>query len=120
MSGGISENFVLINDNYITNEQGSKIHIDQFWKLLINARQKHAVISCNIDLPSRPTSSREIRLNNGLLQGHAYAVTLAAEIIIDDNKYRIIKLYNPWGKIIIFYLGYSISFNRIVSYFSRN
>ena len=104
MSGGISENFILNNNHYITNEQHAQIHIDQFWKILLYARQKSSVISCNIDLQSHgSTSSREVQLNNGLLQGHAYAITLAAEIIDHDtnNTYRIIKLYNPWGNFII-------------------
>lgn len=39
----------------------------------------------------------EVRLSNGLVQGHAYIITKVAEIEKRDKIFRLIRLYNPWG-----------------------
>ena len=38
----------------------------------------------------------EVRMTNGLVQGHAYIVTKAAELEINRKTYRLLRLYNPW------------------------
>jgi hypothetical protein len=36
-------------------------------------------------------------MSNGLVQGHAYIVTKAAEVVLNGRENRLMRLYNPWG-----------------------
>ena len=36
-------------------------------------------------------------MSNGLVQGHAYIVTKAAEVVLNGRTHRLMRLYNPWG-----------------------
>ena len=39
----------------------------------------------------------EVKLSNGLVQGHAYIMTKVAQLEIRDRDIRLVRLYNPWG-----------------------
>jgi hypothetical protein len=44
------------------------------------------------------TNQKELKLSNGLVQGHAYIVTKMAELTLSNGREcRLIRLYNPWG-----------------------
>jgi len=89
MSGGISETFEL------SKIRAKTIDSRLFWKVLLNARQKGCVVSCNISY-SENASMKEEKLNNGLVRCHAYCITRLVEIQNRENT-LILRLYNPWG-----------------------
>lgn len=44
-------------------------------------------------------SQKELKMANGLVQGHAYIVTKVAELSLEKlgRDCKLIRLYNPWG-----------------------
>lgn len=98
MSGGIEEAYNLseIRNRVSHTDKSDQVDAKTFWSILINARKKRSVIGCNIELPKR-SSVAEIKLSNGLVQGHAYVLTKVAEIEINGVDCRLLRVYNPWG-----------------------
>ncbi|XP_048364454.1 calpain-13 [Sphaerodactylus townsendi] len=43
-------------------------------------------------------STGNIELKNGIVLGHAYTVTWAAEVPYKDRKECLIRIWNPWGR----------------------
>lgn len=98
MSGGIEE---VYNLNEICKDKSSKQpSSDKFWDILLSAKKKCSVIGCNIESKAESGIGKEYRMENGLVQGHAYVVTNLANVRLSTNKYvRLIRIYNPWGKV---------------------
>ncbi|RMZ95081.1 calpain-3 isoform X2 [Brachionus plicatilis] len=102
MSGGIEEIYNLINirktlysNRFFPSHDTQSLDHKTFWSILIEARRKFSVIGCNIELDD--PNQKEVRLSNGLVQGHAYIITKVAELEKRDETFRLIRLYNPWG-----------------------
>ena len=88
MSGGIEEKF---NIKKIL-ESKKKRESDSLWLILKKARSKKSVICCNLE----PDEEKpDLRLENGLVKGHAYVVTTLATIRLKDKKtvYRLLKCH---------------------------
>ena len=99
MSGGIREHFNLKEirkslQPYPLAERPA-IDYDKFWKLLLSSRKHKCSFSCSIQI--LPDQQKEQKLSNGLVTGHAYMCTRLAELDIDGQIHRLIRLYNPWG-----------------------
>ncbi|XP_020783915.2 calpain-1 catalytic subunit-like [Boleophthalmus pectinirostris] len=65
------------------------------WELMSHARQSQSLMACAI--PPGATSENTV-LPNGLVNGHAYAVTGVKEIKIRGQLVKLVRLWNPWGK----------------------
>ncbi len=46
-------------------------------------------------------STKEERLSNGLVRGHAFSITNIAEINTQGISTRIIRCKNPWGEFVV-------------------
>jgi len=64
------------------------------FKIMHKSLKKGALMSCAIE--TNNPSQREVKLSNGLLQGHAYSITGLEEL---DNGTRLIRIRNPWGQV---------------------
>lgn len=99
MSGGIEEIFKLKEIRkslYSHHSNDEEMNHIQFWEVLMNARKKQSVIGSNIELLDSDQVA-EVKLHNGLVRGHAYICTKLAELEINGENQRILRLYNPWG-----------------------
>ncbi|CAM4746328.1 unnamed protein product [Rotaria magnacalcarata] len=85
MTGGIEESF---NTKDVKDKE-------QFWYTIGTALKHDAMIGCSIS--SDPTE-REAKMINGLVKGHAYAVTAAVRVKLTSGEIvQIIRCRNPWG-----------------------
>ncbi|CAF0773042.1 unnamed protein product [Rotaria sordida] len=85
MTGGIEESF---NTKDIKDK-------DQFWQTIGTALKHDAMIGCSI---SPDPIEREAKMPNGLVKGHAYAVTAAVRVKLTNGEVvQIIRCRNPWG-----------------------
>ncbi|XP_047467978.1 calpain-2 catalytic subunit-like [Mugil cephalus] len=64
------------------------------WGLLCRAGKANALIGCGTPQGETPSNV----LPNGLVQGHAYTVTGVKEMMSQGKLYKLIRLWNPWGK----------------------
>jgi hypothetical protein len=125
MSGGIEECFSLVDIRRGAGSASSSSlkvpDLNTFWNIMTTARSKCSVIGCNIEVSlfelynfqgfrdqkfcsiffkiQKGVSSlrNEVRMANGLVQGHAYIVTKAAELELNGRTHRLMRVYNPWG-----------------------
>lgn len=82
MSAGVPEQFQLADlDDSI------RAH---FWQILLQAFQKDSMLGCSI---TPDPYQKEALIANGLVAGHAYTITLVAEV--EGNC--LIRIRNPWG-----------------------
>ncbi|RNA34200.1 calpain family cysteine protease [Brachionus plicatilis] len=87
MSGGVPECIDL--------KQMSFKEKTNFWNILKQSFDKGSIISCSINADNY---TREAVQYNGLVKGHAYAVT---NLMIVEDRYenvkKLIRIRNPWG-----------------------
>ncbi|KAM4542778.1 calpain-1 catalytic subunit-like [Odontesthes bonariensis] len=67
----------------------------QLWELMCRAARSGTLMSCGT--PQRETPSLTIS-PNGLVLGHAYAVTGVQQMISRGTLVHLVRLWNPWGK----------------------
>uniref|UniRef100_A0A3P9NGG0 Zgc:136872 n=1 Tax=Poecilia reticulata TaxID=8081 RepID=A0A3P9NGG0_POERE len=65
------------------------------WELMCRAGQARSLMGCGT--PQGETSANTV-LPNGLVQGHAYAVTGVREVLSRAKAERLVRLWNPWGQ----------------------
>ncbi|KAM9842722.1 calpain-1 catalytic subunit-like isoform 1-T3 [Aulostomus maculatus] len=65
------------------------------WELFCRAGKSQALMSCGT---AQGETSANIVLPNGLVQGHAYAVTGVKEVMSRGQLVRLVRLWNPWGQ----------------------
>ncbi|KAM8737552.1 calpain-1 catalytic subunit-like [Acanthopagrus schlegelii] len=65
------------------------------WELMCRAGKSKSLIGCGT--PQGETSANTV-LPNGLVQGHAYAVTGVKEVISQGQIVNLVRLWNPWGQ----------------------
>lgn len=83
MTGGIEKSYVL-----------DQINKETFFETLGNALAHDAMMGCSIDANPR---EREARLSNGLVKGHAYAITAVVTLNVNGETVRLVRCRNPWG-----------------------
>ncbi|KAM8915941.1 calpain-1 catalytic subunit-like isoform 1-T2 [Spinachia spinachia] len=64
------------------------------WDLMFRAGQSKCLMGCGT--PQGDTAEN-IVLPNGLVQGHAYAVTGVKQMMSNGKPVRLVRLWNPWG-----------------------
>ncbi|XP_051780234.1 calpain-2 catalytic subunit-like [Erpetoichthys calabaricus] len=82
-TGGIHFNFTLCDPP------------PDMWNIFRRAYKKNSLMACGT--PRTPAGKNKV-LPNGLVLGHAYAVTGCVEVLYGDRVVRLIRLWNPWGK----------------------
>lgn len=65
------------------------------WELMCRAGQSKSLMGCGT--PQGATSENTV-LPNGLVEGHAYAVTGVKEILSKGRLEKLVRVWNPWGK----------------------
>uniref|UniRef100_A0A671WLR6 Zgc:136872 n=1 Tax=Sparus aurata TaxID=8175 RepID=A0A671WLR6_SPAAU len=65
------------------------------WELMCRAGKSKSLMGCGT--PQGDTSANTV-LPNGLVQGHAYAVTGVKEVISQGQTVNLVRLWNPWGQ----------------------
>ncbi|XP_035530438.1 calpain-1 catalytic subunit-like [Morone saxatilis] len=65
------------------------------WELMLRAGQSKSLMGCGT--PQGETSANTV-LPNGLVQGHAYAVTGVKQMISQGQPVNLVRLWNPWGQ----------------------
>ncbi|XP_036927701.1 calpain-1 catalytic subunit-like [Acanthopagrus latus] len=65
------------------------------WELMCRAGKSKSLMGCGT--PQGETSANTV-LPNGLVQGHAYAVTGVKEVISQGQMVNLVRLWNPWGQ----------------------
>lgn len=83
MTGGIEETYEL-----------KKVDRNSFFETLGNALAHDAMMGCSIDADP---SEREAKLPNGLVKGHAYAITAVVTLNVNGQTVRLVRVRNPWG-----------------------
>uniref|UniRef100_A0A7N6A644 Calpain catalytic domain-containing protein n=1 Tax=Anabas testudineus TaxID=64144 RepID=A0A7N6A644_ANATE len=64
------------------------------WELMYRAGQCRSLMGCG----THPGETGDnIRLENGLVQGHAYTVTGVKQMICQGQLVSLVRLLNPWG-----------------------
>ncbi|XP_039993614.1 calpain-1 catalytic subunit-like isoform X2 [Xiphias gladius] len=66
------------------------------WELMYRAGEYRSLMSCGT--PQGETSANSV-LPNGLVQGHAYAVTGVKQMKSRGKLVNLVRLWNPWGKV---------------------
>uniref|UniRef100_A0A4W4FU96 Calpain 6 n=1 Tax=Electrophorus electricus TaxID=8005 RepID=A0A4W4FU96_ELEEL len=93
-SGAVNEPINLESGNYRTNPKAR----DKLFSDLLTVFDQGGIISCAI--------TRELRLPNGLVKGHAYSVTAVKRVrlghgllaFFKNDTIPLIRMRNPWGK----------------------
>ncbi|WAQ96125.1 CAN8-like protein [Mya arenaria] len=88
MSGGLSERINLTKKGEVSPDL-----YDLLWK----TSQMNSLIGGSIYLPEGSTRP-EVRRDNGLYMGHAYSITAISQVPLNNRKYRLLRLRNPWGR----------------------
>lgn len=99
-TGGVSEPVDLTIGNLATVEEQRLQLFDKLFKV----HSREGLISCSIRVAS--AAEMEIRLNSGLVKGHAYAVTDVRKVRLGHgllayfkaDKLFMIRMRNPWGQ----------------------
>ncbi|XP_033489466.2 calpain-9-like [Epinephelus lanceolatus] len=65
------------------------------WELMFRAGKSTALMGCGT--PQGETSANTV-LPNGLVQGHAYAVTGLKQVMSRGQMVNLVRLWNPWGR----------------------
>ncbi|XP_049319467.1 calpain-1 catalytic subunit-like [Astyanax mexicanus] len=91
-SGNVSEALldftggVHMSVNPGTNPQG-------LWDLIYRAAKAHSLMGCGT--PGKSDFNK--KLDNGLVEGHAYAVTGVTKVTSQNKQVELVRLFNPWG-----------------------
>uniref|UniRef100_A0A3Q2Z7C6 Calpain 5 n=1 Tax=Hippocampus comes TaxID=109280 RepID=A0A3Q2Z7C6_HIPCM len=99
-TGGVSQTITL-------SEKGVKLDTEkqvELFSRVLKVHERGGLISASIEATS--ASDMEARMSNGLVKGHAYAITDVRRIRIGvglmaffrANKLDMIRLRNPWGR----------------------
>ncbi|KAM4541634.1 calpain-1 catalytic subunit-like isoform 2-T2 [Odontesthes bonariensis] len=64
------------------------------WEMMRRAGQSKSLMGCGT--PQGETSANTV-LPNGMVQGHAYAVTGAKQMMSQGKSVNLVRLWNPWG-----------------------
>nr|XP_040054818.1 calpain-1 catalytic subunit-like [Gasterosteus aculeatus aculeatus] len=64
------------------------------WELMCRAGQSKSLMGCGT--PQGDTAGNAV-LPNGLVQGHAYAVTGVKQMMSNGTPVQLVRLWNPWG-----------------------
>ncbi|XP_044022546.1 calpain-8-like [Siniperca chuatsi] len=65
------------------------------WEMMRRAGQSKSLMGCST---SQGETSANTVLPNGLVQGHAYAVTGVKQMMSRGKLVNLVRLWNPWGK----------------------
>ena len=84
MTGGIEETYEI---KELANRQ-------DFYEVIGNGLAHDAMMGCSINADA---NVREARLSNGLVRGHAYAITGCVTLSVNGRMARLIRCRNPWG-----------------------
>ncbi|KAJ6666873.1 hypothetical protein lerEdw1_018875 [Lerista edwardsae] len=82
-TGGIQKRFVLQKPP------------DNLFEIMKAAANSNCLMAC--DTPGGE-SGKNRKLQNGIVQGHAYTVTSATEIPYKRGTAQLIRIWNPWGQ----------------------
>lgn len=66
------------------------------WELMCRAGTSKSLMSCGT---AQEEHSESKVLPNGLVQRHAYTITGVREVISQGKVVRLVRLWNPWGKV---------------------
>ncbi|XP_047467870.1 calpain-1 catalytic subunit-like [Mugil cephalus] len=66
------------------------------WEMMCRAGKSKSLMGCGT--PQGETSANTVQFN-GLVQGHAYAVTGVKEVISQGQLVKLVRLWNPWGSV---------------------
>ncbi|RNA09151.1 calpain-B-like isoform X3 [Brachionus plicatilis] len=83
MTGGIEETYNL-----------KEVNKQAFFDVLGNGLAHDAMMGCSINADP---SVREAKLANGLVRGHAYAMTAVVTLNVNGRMVRLVRCRNPWG-----------------------
>ena len=83
ISGGIEETYELRDQNRTT-----------FFDNLGSALTHDAMMGCSINADP---DQREAKMSNGLVKGHAYAITAVVTLNVNGRMVRLVRCRNPWG-----------------------
>lgn len=91
LTGGISESFSLHNRKTLP---------PNIYELIRKSLRMNSLIGAAIYLPENSAHLSEVRLSNGLYQGHAYSMTgmVQVQLHTGDAKVSLMRLRNPWGR----------------------
>ncbi|XP_063040696.1 calpain-8-like [Engraulis encrasicolus] len=64
------------------------------WDILLRAAKSKSLIACGTK-PGK-TAANTV-LPNGIVEGHAYAVTGIMQVLSNNQPVRLVRLFNPWG-----------------------
>lgn len=84
MTGGIEETYEIKD---LPNKQ-------EFFNVIGSALAHDAMMGCSINADP---NVREAKLSNGLVRGHAYAITAVVTLNVNGRIVRLIRCRNPWG-----------------------
>uniref|UniRef100_A0A3Q1F5K9 Calpain 5a n=1 Tax=Acanthochromis polyacanthus TaxID=80966 RepID=A0A3Q1F5K9_9TELE len=99
-TGGVSEPMDLTENNYKTDENQRS----QLFERVLKVHNRGGLISCSIRATT--AADMELRLDCGLVKGHAYAVTDVRRVRLGhgllaffrSDKLTMIRMRNPWGQ----------------------
>ncbi|XP_062379538.1 calpain-1 catalytic subunit-like [Sardina pilchardus] len=66
------------------------------WDIIFRAAQSKSLMGCGTPAGA---SRRNTVLPNGIVEGHAYTVTGIMQVMSNNHPVRLIRLFNPWGKV---------------------
>ncbi|KAK2154376.1 hypothetical protein LSH36_269g00026 [Paralvinella palmiformis] len=85
-TGGISESIDLKKD---------KVNLKTYlYELMFRTSKMASMMGCAI--PGSMIGEHD--LGNGLFSGHAYSITKVARVTVATNRFRLLRLRNPWGE----------------------
>ncbi|XP_062379537.1 calpain-3-like [Sardina pilchardus] len=64
------------------------------WDIMFRAARSKSLMGCGT--PQGATSDNTV-LPNGIVQGHAYAITGITQVMSNNRPVRLVRLFNPWG-----------------------
>ncbi|CAL8291918.1 unnamed protein product [Gadus morhua 'NCC'] len=68
--------------------------VPDLWNTMHRAAQSNSLMGCGT--PQGETSANNVSAN-GLVEGHAYAVTGVTQVISNGQPINLVRLLNPWG-----------------------
>ncbi|XP_066562169.1 calpain-14 [Amia ocellicauda] len=72
---------------------------DLLWETIARAAKLQSLMGCGTPPLLNKKASDNSVLPNGLVEGHAYTVTGVAEVLSNDKPVKLVRLWNPWGKV---------------------
>ena len=61
----------------------------------MSGEEKNYIMSCSSKQDETGTVEAETEL--GIIGGHAYTLISCHELVVQDQKVRLVKIRNPWG-----------------------